>query len=264
MNTETKGAGYGYTDDEEQIGGGSNISFGGNFGQTFLKVFKGIANGGKDGAEQDALEIVFDIAGTDKGYRQFPVTQAYGDNNVIITDPESPEMKEAFKNFNAIMTHILSAFVSREAIVTAFSAPINSFRDYVSIAVGLLPAGFDKIPLDIFMEWQWQITGENNKTFLQIPKKMKSGYWLKPAVAPVGSWKEVRDDNASNSVKDALKYVDDAGNVHPFVRNGWFVQSNFATQQKDASAANAGDGSAISANPVAGAAPGAAVAPPGW
>jgi hypothetical protein len=41
-----------------------------------------------------------------------------------------------------------------------------------------------------------------------------------------------RKENASDN-ETALRYVDKDGNVHPFVRNGWYMNSNFATQQKE-------------------------------
>lgn len=232
---------YGFTDDEEQIAGSSNISFGLNDAK--LKKFGWIANGGSNGAEQEALDIVFDVNGTDKSYRLFPVTQAYGKGNVVITDPKAPEMKEAFKDFNAIITHILGCFVAKDQIVQAFSRPVQGFKHYCEIAQGLLPRDGKEKELQIFMQWQWQPTGDNNRTYLEIPKKMKHGKWLVPKVAASSEagWKMVMKEEPQDNDKEGLIFVDEAGNVHPIARNGWWVNSNFAKRQveDDGSAGNA-------------------------
>ena len=238
MSEQTKG-GYGYVNDEEQIGSGGKIAFGGNFNCCFMTKFDFITNAGKDGAAGEAIDIVFSINGEDKNYRRFPVTKAFGKNNVEVTDPNSPEMMEEFKDWNAIMTHILSKFATKEQIVGAFNVPIPSFKAYFDIAKTLLPANFSQVSLDIFLGYQWQITGTNSRTFLEIPKKMKYGSWLLNAVRPLNaegqtsSWKLVRESSPADSSPNAIKYLDEAGNVHPFTRNGWYANSNFANMQKD-------------------------------
>lgn len=237
MSNTNEVAGYGYIDDEEQVGGGSNLSFGLNAGTCFMTKFEGINNAGKDGAEGIALEIIFTINGTPKSYRLFPVTKAFidkKDGGGETEDPRHPAMKEAFKDFNAIMTHILHCFVPREDIVTAFGVPISSFQQYCNIAKGLLPTNYAQIPLDIFLEYQWQVNGENTITFLQIPKKMKHGKWLCKAIPPVdGEWTEIRKEDPKDNDNTALIYKDGANNVHPITRNGWYVKSNFANQQRE-------------------------------
>src|ERR1700749_4016466 len=90
---------YGYGEEEVKV---SNLVFGLNAGQTFLTTFEWIPNGGKDGADQEALEIVFTVNGTEVKYRQFPVTRAFGKNREVITDPTATEFKEAMTSFNAV------------------------------------------------------------------------------------------------------------------------------------------------------------------
>ncbi len=243
---DNNASGYGYVDDSEAIAKTSNLNFGLNVCQ--MKKFGHITNAGKDGAEAEALDIMFLINGTtEKGYRLFPVTKAFGKNNEEITDPKSPEMQEAYKQFNAIMTHILGCFVPKSDIITAFSKPVANFKEYCTIAKGLLPADGRERNLDIFLQYQWQISGDNTQTFLDIPRKMKNGIWLVPHVEPVGAWKLNRLENPADSEKKAIFYTDDANNVHPFVRNGWFANSNFANQIREGN-----DDSAISAAPAAG------------
>lgn len=229
---------YGY---EESTGSG--LSFGGNFGNAYLKKFEFTANGGKDGAEADAVDIVFEVNGTEKSYRKFPVTRAF-DEGVEITDPNHAKFKEAVKDFNKIMTHIVGTFVEKTDLQAALATPIKSFKQYINVLASLLPKDYADIKLDIFAQYQWQITGSNTRTFLEFPKKMTAGPWLVQSVSPAGgTWKEVRTETS-------LKYVDEEGNTHPFVRNEWFVKSNYANPQFEedgegqASEMNAGSGDA--------------------
>lgn len=238
MSENANVAGYGYVNDEDAIRSGSNIVFGLNTPCKLIK-FGWIDNAGKGGAAGEALDIVFDVNGTEKGYRMFPVTKAYKGKEEV-TDPKSPEMQEAYKQFSAIITHILGCYVPKDQITVAFAKKIASFQEYCKIAKGLLKKdAVENTVLDIFFQFQWQMTGENNRTFLEIPRKMSNGRFLSKAVAPLnedgtpGEWKAVVKENPTDSEKEALTYVDGAGNKHPFVRNGWFMNSNYAKVQKE-------------------------------
>lgn len=245
---------YGYASDDVAV---SPFNFGLNASVTTLEKFEWIPNGGKDGAEQEALEIIFKINGTDKSYRRFPVTQGFDSNGQAVTDPNSSAFKDAVMTFNSIITHILHCFVDSEKIKTAMTAqPITSFKQFCQVSASLLPANFREIKLDIFMQYQWTIRAGQNRTYLEIPQSMKSGKWLCPAIPPVGGeWKEVRKENPSDNDQKALTYVDGAGNYHLFTRYGRYMKSNSANQQKtedaasnDAAAANISHGGAAPTN----------------
>lgn len=231
---------YGYGNDEVK---GSNLVFGLNAGVAFLTMFQWIPNGGKDGAEQEAVEIKFRINETDVNYRQFPVTQAFGKDRVVITDPKAPEFKEAVQNFNSIITHIMHCFVDGTTMQKAMSSsPVKNFKDFIQRCTALLPANFSEIPLDAFLQYQWQLKEGQKRTFLELPKSMKYGKWLSKAMTPApdtegnnAKWTEVKVPNPDASTAKAIKYVDGAGNEHIFHRNGWYADSNFAKQQKDSS-----------------------------
>lgn len=220
--------GYGYQDDE--VSQGSGMKFGLNQGAIRLVKFEWIPNGGKDGAEQEALDIVFQYGERNMNYRKFPITRAYDKNNggAEVTDPQHPSFKEAQAELSAVIVHILGCFVDRDTIKTAFSRPISSFKDYCKICEGLLPKDFASKDLDVFLQWQWQISGERDKTYLELPKHMKQGKWLVPSTNT--DWKEVRTSKL-------LKYVDanNEANVHPFQRGEWFLNNNNASQQKTGS-----------------------------
>lgn len=225
--------GYGYASDEVKV---SPFSFGLNAGVTFLTKFEWIPNGGKEGAEQEALDVVFTINGTEKSYRMFPIIKAFGENNEEITDPNHPKFKEAVTDFNARITHILHAFLDSETIKAGLSRPISSFKQFAEITMSLLPKNYKEIPLDIFLQYQWQLKGDQERTYLEIPSKMKYGAWLKPAQP--GTWTEHKADSISESTKKALWYTNEKGEEHPFIKNGWFMLSNFATQQKSGASAS--------------------------
>ena len=226
---------YGYTDDSVKS---SPFSFGLNAKAAKLKKFEYITNGGAGGSAGEAVEIVFDINGKDVSCRKFPVTKVFDKNGTEYTTESTEEAKKLFRaaydELNAWMVALLKCYVPAEQIQTALAVPINNFREYVGILRNLFPANTPTVELDIFMEYQWNITGENTRTFLQVPNKTKQGKFICAAVAPVGgNWKAVVVENPDNTERQALKYVDGAGNVHPFTRTGWYMNSNYAHMQED-------------------------------
>jgi hypothetical protein len=228
--------GYGYA---EHVAKESVLVFGLNAGNVRLTKFAHTMNGGKDGAELEALDITFSIDGTEKSYRKFPVAKAYvpginGQAQTETTDPRHPEFIAAQVQLSSVLVHIIGCFVEKEEIKTALTRPIQSFKEYAEILASLLPANHAEVPLDIFTQWQWSIGGENKMTYLEFPKNMKHGRWIAKSVEPVGGkWVKQAKANASTS-EVALRFVDEEGNVHPFTRNGWFMASHFANQQTEA------------------------------
>jgi len=223
--------GYGYSSDEQKV---SPFVFGVNFGKTFLTKFEWIPNGGKEGAEQQAIDIIFNINGTDKSYRLFPITQAFDKNNNPVTDPNAQEFKDAVTDLNARVVHILHCFLTDEQTKAGLSSrPIRSFKDFAQLAASLLPAGYQTKPLDIFLQYQWNIKQGNNRTYLEIPNKMKSGAWL--CAAQPGTWEMKKLEKPSEQDRVALWYENEKGERHPITKNGYFMLSNYANQQRDGS-----------------------------
>lgn len=260
---------YGYGEETENKV--SPYTFGLNQGFRLTK-FEWIPNGGKDGAEGEALEIIFEKISdptVKRSYRQFPVTKGYDKSGNEVTDPKSKEYKEAFSDFNGRITHILHAFVDDAAVKAAFARPIKGFKEFCNIARSLLPgAQTPTIELDIFFQYQWSLKGDQKRAYLDMPTKRKHGAFICKSVKPVGKWTAVKVENPDDNEQYALKYVDDAGNQHPFTRNGWFMNSNFAIQQVSAEAqaaatqSNAAAGAAMNTGtPPAGAPPAAPAGP---
>lgn len=241
-NTSTTPApqgGYGY---EEHVAKESSFVFGLNAGNVRLTKFAHTMNGGKDGAEKEALDIMFTIDGNEKGYRKFPIIKAFGrdenGNQIDIIDPEHPAFKQAQRDLSSVLIHIVGCFVDKTKVQNALNRPIASFKEFSEILAGLLPVNFAETPLDGFGQYQWQIGGEAKVTYLEFPKNMKHGRWLEAAHVPKDKWEKQQKTNASTS-EIALRYVDADGNKHPFARNGWYMESNFAIQQKEVASAGA-------------------------
>lgn len=226
---------YGYEDDSVPS---RTLKFGLNAGVARVVTFEWINNAGAGNTEGEALDIQIAIEGQEKtvGYRLFPVTKAFIAGGAGETqDPNHPDFKKAVKETNAKIMHVMHCFVPKETLQVALGKPISNFKEFCKILTSLLPTNFREIPLDVFANYQWQMKEGTKMTYLEFPKKMSYGKWLCPAVQPVGKWNTVKVEDPSSDTPVALKYVDDAGNVHPFIRNGWFMLSNFAHQQKDES-----------------------------
>lgn len=230
---QTETDGYGYSTDEVKI---NPFNFGLNAGKCYLTKFEWIPNGGIDGAEQEALDIVFSINGTDRSYRMFPITKAFDKDNNEVTDPNATEFKEAMSNFNARVVHILHCFLDDASIRSALSRPIKDFKDFCQIVMSIMPKTYSTVPLDIFMQYQWNIRTNQSRTYLEVPNSMKYGKWICKAIP--GEWTEQRKENPTDNDRKALWYVNEKGEEHIFVKNGWFMQSNFAAQQKTDSNSN--------------------------
>ena len=266
--------GYGYATDEAPV---RNIGFGIN--KAKLIKFEYTPTGGKDGAAQDALDIVFlvgysaDNKGVEISARKFPISKVYNKSGGEITDTTSQEYKDAmataFKDFGAFIVHILHAFQDDATVRAGLGKPAASFKDYCNNARNVLPQGFDTKELDIFLGYQYTISSGQPRTYLEVPKKMQQGKWLVPHVE--GTFTEIRMDNPDDKIQDAIKFgkeetatTDEVTGVktytefHPFKKSGWFAKSNYANQQTDKntssgaspSASYSAANSAIAGNPA--------------
>jgi hypothetical protein len=217
-------ASYGFGDDTPKSG--PSLNFGLNSGVSRMTMFQYNPNGGKDGAPQEILDIKFEANGKEINYRMFPVTRAFIKGGGETTDPTHEAFKTAMQEFNGNVVHILKAFVPVEQIKAALSIPISGFAQFCNVCVNLLPVDYNKKRLDLFGQYQWAISGENTRTFINLPKNVKHGRWICASVQPEGAWTESR-------INGGLAYVDAGGKNHPFTRNKWYMDSNFAKLQKE-------------------------------
>ena len=227
MSTETKTA-WGYQSDTDDS---LKSKQGGKFGlnSSFITKLEYNPNAGADEGLADAVDITVTVG--DKEYRSriYDITGDLfkGDNKIAEGEPGYIELYNTEKKQReAVIVHAVKSLGATEAqIIAALQAGnVTSFATWAIAMCSIKPANFATIPVDSFIEYQWTIGEGNERTFLQLPKNMKGGRFLAPAVAPVGVWEIVND-------ADGLRYVDQAKNEHPFTRSKNYMESNKAIQQ---------------------------------
>lgn len=122
----------------------------------------------------------------------------------------------------AVIKHAIKSVGVTDAQIDAMQP--TSFVDFFQKVSALVPQGYQTKQVDAFLEYQYTPNDEG-KTFLQLPRNMKGGPFMIPAVKPNGAWKEIRTED------EPLAYVDDSGQKHPFTRNENFMTSEKAIQQ---------------------------------
>lgn len=217
---------YGYQDSGDLAPGKQGGKFGLNTG-AFVTKFEFNPNAGKDNAAAEAIDFTVQVGEREYRHRFFPITKVFAKEGGEITDVSSDAYKEAFKKeldqFNAVIADIVACFVSREDLKTALTTPIPSFKDFANIVTRLVQStpNWQKKPVDVFLQYQWSPSGDNDKTYLELPKNVKHGSFI---VASEGvGFKEVKTPTS-------LKYVKEDGTEHIFKRGEWFLESAFANQ----------------------------------
>lgn len=236
MSEQKAMLGFGYQDDQDKSLQSKEVSYG-EFGlnsKVLLTKFEYNPNGGANNSSGDSLDLEFKVKGSNIKQRWFPITKVYGKNGEI-TDTQSEEYilnyNENMKHFKGVMTHYLKAFNTEETLKAAFATPVNSWVDYVKLVSSLMQVGINnKLPLDIFLQYQWKLGDNANQTYLELPKNLKDGSFVTPHIAPVGEWKAEdkwveKDENGIEIPREGLRYVDSAENPHRFKRSKNFLES---------------------------------------
>ena len=217
---------YGYQDSGDLAPGKQGGKFGLNTG-AFITKFEFNSNAGKDGAAGDAIDLTVQVGEREYRHRFFPITKVFAKEGGEITDVSSDAYKEALKKeldqFNAVIADVVACFIPREDLKAALATPIPTFKDYANIVTRLVQStpNWQKKPVDVFLQYQWAPSGDNDKTYLELPKNVKHGSFI---VASEGvGFKEVKTPTS-------LKYVKEDGTEHTFKRGEWFLESAFANQ----------------------------------
>lgn len=230
MSTENQMMGFGFqSDSDKDLQSKQGGTFGLNKG--FITKFEYNPNGGKDNAEADVFDITVKVGDKEFQSRIFPITRVFDKDGDEIDDQQSQAFINGYnkemKQMKAIMTHYLKCFTSEEEIKRAFaSATVNNFVDYFQLITSLRGENYDSIPVDVFLEFQWKIKGDNKLTFLKLPENMKGGYFIIPHVDTTdGAYKAVVNSDGN------LVYLNDKGAAHPFDRSKNFIESPKTIQQ---------------------------------
>lgn len=223
--------GYGAIDDEDASlkGGGNYGKFGLNQNCFFTK-FEFNPNAGANGASMDAVDFSIKIEEKEFMKRIFDVDSnrsIYGTNGQLL-NPGDPGFDEAVgkakKQVSAVVIHAVKSLgVTQNQINAAFVNPVNSFREWAIKLISLLPGDYTKRPVDVFLQYQWKISEGQNKTYLEIPKNLKDGKFLCPAMP--GTFKEVRNTSG------LYYYSEKDKNPHLFTRSSSYLSSNKAVRQ---------------------------------
>lgn len=186
----------------------------------------------------NCVEVGVNISGKEYTRKYFEVAKVFKDN-VEITDKNSIEYKEEIekqeKALSATLCDFAKVFVSKEELEEALKVQINSFKDFVNILERVIKnkQDWNKIPVDIFLQYQFTPSSGQNRTYLELPKNLNHGQFICKSLG--GDFNPVKTETS-------LTYVNKDGIVHPFKRNKWFIQSNFYNkieiQDNDAENAN--------------------------
>ena len=196
-------------------------------------------NAGKDGSPSDAFDIHINIDGRDYKRRLYDVTRVF-DNKGNELQPTDPEYNKIYSdNMNqilAVISHVCRAVgVTKQMQDNAFQQPVSSFAEWCQRMVALAnQVNYQSKDIDIFLEWQWNISPGADRKFLEIPKNMKGGSFICPSHPVVKKWTAETSwiDSNGRDIK-GLRYKDDGGNIHPFVRNAAYMNSNKAKEKDE-------------------------------
>lgn len=210
--------------------GGSYGKFGLNTG--FITTMSYVEDKNKSGEAYKAISIVAKI--NEGEYRKmiflspevYETGKEFGTAKLLSPGMEGYE--EAFYAHYvgdiAVIKQILHAFgITNETIDKNLEgASMENFLDGIKKLVSLAPENYDKLPVDIFLEYEWAIREGQKKTYPVLPKNLKGGYFI--VKHEEGTWTEVRD-------AEGLHYVNESGTKHTFVRTANFMTSNKGVQQ---------------------------------
>lgn len=238
-------------EDKSIVASGSSVKFGLN-SKVFLTRFEYTTKTGKGGSEGNpAVIIEFDINGTNKNTRIYDITaegaKIYSrTTGAEILDKKSEEYQKELSRkaaeIKGVFTHFLKASGKSEENIKAAYAKATDFKSLAQIVeAGMKETITKRVPLDLFMQYQYKIQGTADKTYPEIPTSVVFGAFVTPHME--GNWKEenewVEEQDGVSLHKKGLRYVNEKNEVHRFVRTEAFFESKVSKQQtKDSAGAS--------------------------
>ena len=221
---------FGFQSDSDQslkaTGGGK--SFGLNQGV----IVKSVEYREKNQAGEDAPSISLEMETREGGkifYNIYSNVTVFDKDGRPRTDTNSPDYQakyaKEFAQVKAVLTHFCTKAVPEERYRELYQkAGIDSIKKLFKFSSeGMQALVTKQVPLDVFLQYQRKIKGDNDRTFLELPANLKTDPFL--AADTTGTvWEEVREN-------DTLKYRNSAGEFHPFERDSKFMKSVVASEQ---------------------------------
>lgn len=203
-----------------------NSKFGLNLAK--LEEIKYIAADEAEGTGE-AIEFNYDIDGEKRSARKYAVTKAYDDNGNEVTDPAHEAMEKERNNLVGSIYHMLKPYFGDriQQVAQSFNQPVAGLKGVMDIFMKYVTQDYKNIPVHLFLQYSWNIKGDNNKSYLEIPKNLKHGHFVSAALP--GEWKQkVLPEEKEGKY---LIYENEKGEIHPIYKNKWFMESNFAKEQ---------------------------------
>ena len=187
----------------------------------------------------EAVDITFMIGEKEFLHRIMSPKGMYVDGT-LSTTPENLK-KALIENVVQPIGCVLECFIDKSIIakewIATFPRLTFNFKNLVDMFIKLLPKSFDKVLIDLFLQYEGDLREGQSRTYLKLAKNMKQGIYACTHIE--GDFKAVIKANPSNDDASALIYIREDGVKHRFMRNGWFMKSKFATQQQGAGGTNA-------------------------
>lgn len=228
---------YGFQNSDAVVPGAQGGKFGLNTG-AFLSKFEYNPNGGKDNTPGECLDIHILVGEKEFRARVYPIQKIFNKDGVELTDATTEEYKKEYekqmKLTNSYVSDFALAVVPEAVLIEALSVPITGFGHFIQIVERTVKSNpnWNKTPVDLFLQYQWTPTGDNTRTFLEVPKNLKHGKIVCPSLGEG----MIEDRTATH-----LRYATAQGVEHPFKRGDWFLNSAFSNPVgvESTSAANA-------------------------
>lgn len=146
-----------------------------------------------------------------------------GKKRIDHTDPKDQAVIGARGKWKADIAAILAALTNgdvtkaQEAII---ATKPKTADEYANNMIGLLPAGWQGTPVDVFLEWGKE--GQDGKRWLELPSSSADGPFICPATGQ--HW--------FTEQSDGLQYVvPSSGMMHPFTRTAGYMRSRKANNE---------------------------------
>jgi hypothetical protein len=211
-------------DNDKSLVGGNGGKYG-NFGLNQNAKLVKLSYNNEQEAWQ-AVDVTVLVGEKKFMHRAFIPNRVYK-NNVQLQEGDEGYEEALNKEFTQLMGYtvhlVKSTGVNQDAIEKVVAkAKAVDFEGWVSAVLSVVDVTEEEpADVDVFLQYQWTIKEGQDKTWLELPKNMKDGYWIVPATA--GTFKEVLDGE--------LSYISGEGNKHAFVKSENFMESNKAIQQ---------------------------------